>query len=40
MAMLTVPLYQGGADEADVRQAKQLHSQSQLNLVYAGPQGA
>lgn len=34
MAMLTVPLYQGGADEADVRQAKDLHSQSQLNLVY------
>jgi len=33
MAELTVPLYQGGADEADVRQAKQLHSQSQLNVM-------
>jgi outer membrane protein len=35
MAQLTVPLYQGGADQADVRQAKELHSQAQLNLVYA-----
>ena len=35
IAQLTVPLYQGGADEADVRQAKQLHSQAQLNLVDA-----
>ena len=38
MAMLTVPLYQGGADQAGVRQAKQLHSQSQLNVVYADRQ--
>ncbi|MBU6443424.1 MAG: TolC family outer membrane protein [Alphaproteobacteria bacterium] len=35
MAELTVPLYQGGSDEADIRQAKQLHSQSQLNVVTA-----
>jgi outer membrane protein len=35
MAQLTVPLYQGGADEANVRQSKQLHSQAQLNLVNA-----
>lgn len=35
IAQLTVPLYQGGADEADVRQAKQLHSQAQLNVVDA-----
>jgi outer membrane protein len=32
MALLTVPIYQGGADEASVRQAKQLHSQSELNV--------
>ncbi len=38
IAMLTVPLYQGGADQAGVRQAKQLHSQSQLNVVYADRQ--
>lgn len=38
MAMLTIPLYQGGADQADVRQAKQLYSQSQLNRVYADRQ--
>lgn len=35
IAQLTVPIYQGGADEASVRQAKQLHSQAQLNAVYA-----
>lgn len=35
IAQLTVPLYQGGADEAGVRQAKQLHSQAQLNVVDA-----
>ncbi len=35
MAQLTVPIYQGGADEAGVRQAKQLHSQTQLNAVNA-----
>ena len=32
---LTVPIYQGGADEAGVRQAKQLHSQAQLDAVNA-----
>ena len=35
LAQVTVPLYQGGADEANVRQAKQLHSESQLNLADA-----
>ena len=35
LAQLTVPIYQGGADEAGVRQAKQLHSQAQLNAVNA-----
>ncbi len=35
LAQLTVPIYQGGADEAAVRQAKELHSQSQLNAVNA-----
>ncbi|HEV2561230.1 MAG TPA: TolC family outer membrane protein [Rhizomicrobium sp.] len=35
LAQLSVPIYQGGADEASVRQAKQLHSQSQLNAVNA-----
>lgn len=35
LALLTVPLYQGGADEADVRQSKQLYSQAQLNTINA-----
>lgn len=35
MALLTVPIYQGGADEASVRQAKELHSQAQLNAANA-----
>lgn len=35
MALLTVPLYQGGSDEASVRQAKELHGQSQLNVANA-----
>lgn len=35
MALLTVPLYQGGADEASVRQAKELHGQAQLNAANA-----
>jgi len=29
---LNIPIYQGGADEAAVRQAKELHSQAQLNV--------
>ena len=32
---LTVPIYQGGADQAGLRQAKQLHSQAQLDAVNA-----
>jgi outer membrane protein len=35
LAELNVPIYQGGADEATVRQQKELHSQAQLNSVYA-----
>lgn len=35
LGQLTVPIYQGGADEASVREAKQLHSQAQLNAVNA-----
>lgn len=35
LALLTVPIYQGGADEAALRQAKELHSQAQLNAVNA-----
>jgi len=35
IAQLNVPIYQGGADEASVRQQKELHSQAQLNSVYA-----
>jgi type I secretion outer membrane protein, TolC family len=31
-AQVTVPLYQGGAEQASIRQAKQLHAQSQLNV--------
>jgi outer membrane protein len=29
---LNVPLYQGGAEEASLRQAKELHAQAQLNV--------
>jgi outer membrane protein len=29
---LNVPIYQGGAEEASVRQAKELHAQAQLNV--------
>ena len=35
MAQLNVPIYQGGGDEASVRQAKELHSQAQLNVANA-----
>jgi len=35
IGQLTVPIYQGGADEAALRQAKQLHSQAQLDAVNA-----
>ena len=32
-AQVTVPIYQGGAEQATIRQAKQLHAQAQLNVV-------
>jgi outer membrane protein len=35
---LNVPIYQGGAEEAAVRQAKQLHAQSQFNVSVADRQ--
>lgn len=31
-AQVTVPIYQGGAEQSAIRQAKQLHAQSQLNV--------
>jgi outer membrane protein len=38
VGQLTVPIYQGGAEEASVRQAKELHNQSKLNVDAAGRQ--
>ena len=35
---VTVPIYQGGAEYADIRQAKELHSQAQLQVVAADRQ--
>jgi outer membrane protein len=32
MANINVPIYQGGAEEATIRQAKELHAQAQLNV--------
>ena len=32
MAQVDVPIYQGGAEEATIRQAKELHAQAQLNV--------
>ena len=32
LGQVTVPIYQGGAEESAVRQAKQLHSQAQLTV--------
>jgi len=37
-AQVTVPIYQGGSEYADIRQAKELHSQSQLQVVAADRQ--
>ncbi|HEY5336933.1 MAG TPA: TolC family outer membrane protein [Rhizomicrobium sp.] len=36
--MVTVPIYQGGAEEASIRQAKELHSQTQLLIANADRQ--
>jgi outer membrane protein len=35
VGQVTVPIYQGGADEAQVRQAKEQHSQAQLSVADA-----
>jgi outer membrane protein len=32
LAQINVPIYQGGAEQATIRQAKELHSQAQLNV--------
>jgi outer membrane protein len=32
IAQVDVPIYQGGAEEATIRQAKELHAQAQLNV--------
>ncbi len=32
MAQLNVPIYQGGAEESSIRQAKQLHAQAEMNV--------
>ncbi|MDE2182101.1 MAG: TolC family outer membrane protein [Alphaproteobacteria bacterium] len=33
IGQVTVPIYQGGAEEATVRQAKELHAQAELNVT-------
>jgi outer membrane protein len=33
IGQVTIPIYQGGAEEATVRQAKELHSQAALNVT-------
>jgi len=33
MAQVNVPIYQGGAEEATIRQAKELHAQAELNVT-------
>ncbi len=38
LGQITVPIYQGGADEASVRQAKETHSQTQLLIANADRQ--
>jgi len=35
MGQLNVPIYQAGVEEANVRQARELHAQSQLNVAVA-----
>ena len=35
LGQVTVPIYQGGNEEASVRQAKELHSQAQLQIAQA-----
>jgi outer membrane protein len=38
LGLLNVPIYQGGADEAQVRQTKELHSQATQNVEVANRQ--
>jgi outer membrane protein len=38
MGQVTVPIYQGGAEQATVRQAKQLHAQAEMNVTVADHQ--
>jgi outer membrane protein len=37
-AQVNIPIYQGGAEQAGIRQAKQLHAQAQLNVSVADRQ--
>jgi outer membrane protein len=37
-AELHVPIYQAGVEEANIRQARELHSQAQLNVAFADRQ--
>ncbi len=37
-AQINIPIYQGGAEQSAVRQAKQLHAQAQLNVNVADRQ--
>ncbi len=37
-AQINIPIYQGGAEQAALRQAKQLHAQAQLNVSVADRQ--
>jgi outer membrane protein len=38
VAQLHIPIYQAGVEEANIRQARELHSQSKLNVVAADRQ--
>jgi len=38
IALLNVPIYQAGVEEANIRQARELHSQSKLNVAVADRQ--
>ena len=38
IAQLNVPIYQGGAEESAIRQAKQLHAQAEMNVTVADRQ--
>ena len=40
IGQLNVPIYQAGIEEATIRQARELHAQSQLNVCLIGPSGS